>query len=285
MSSIGSINEPEGVREKTLTPQSPNEPTTLPEWATEAPVVTSLEPTECTLGDANFTIAVSGTGFYEQSTIVFAGHDEPTTLESDGTLTTGVNMAVWQGPDTVQVGVRNGPIESNTLPFTFKAAKEPPPEEGEAGAMTTEDGTDPDELEGQDRAVAGRGRLPAAASRAGGSQDLAEKEGLIMAIAVVTKASGGLPVIDVTATKPGLGVPVTEATNGRGIAVTKVGVAIGGLPVTYVAATIQAASNGSGIDRSGAGEVAREASTADPGAERLPAPERDQRHHGADRTG
>ena len=56
-----------------------------------------------------------------------------------------------------------------------------------------------------------------------------------MAIAVVTKASGGMPVIDVTATKPGLGVPVTEATNGGGIAVTKVSLAVGGLPVTFVA--------------------------------------------------
>ena len=55
-----------------------------------------------------------------------------------------------------------------------------------------------------------------------------------MAIAVVTTASGGMPVIDVTATEPGLGVPVTEATNGRGIAVTKVSLAIGGLPVTFV---------------------------------------------------
>ena len=140
MSSIGSINEPEGSRKTSLTPQSPNEPATLPEWATEAPIVTSLEPTECTLGDADFTIAVSGTGFYEQSTIVFAGQDEPTTLESDGTLTTGVNMAVWHGPDTVQVGVRNGPIESNTMPFTFKAAPE-------ADTAVAEEGVDPDELE------------------------------------------------------------------------------------------------------------------------------------------
>jgi len=140
--SIGSINEPEGSRKTSLTPQSPNEPATLPEWATEAPVVTGLEPTECTLGDADFTIAVSGTGFYEQSTIVFAGQDEPTTLESDGTLTTGVNMAVWQGPDTVQVGVRNGPIESNTMPFTFNAAPE-----ADVTAATEDDGADPDELE------------------------------------------------------------------------------------------------------------------------------------------
>ena len=55
-----------------------------------------------------------------------------------------------------------------------------------------------------------------------------------MGIAVVTIAAGGLPVIDVTATKPALGVPVTEAVNG--IAVTKVSLAVGGLPVTFVAA-------------------------------------------------
>ena len=53
-----------------------------------------------------------------------------------------------------------------------------------------------------------------------------------MGIAVVTVAAGGLPVIDVTATKPALGVPVTEAVNGRGIPVTKVSLSIGGLPVT-----------------------------------------------------
>lgn len=55
-----------------------------------------------------------------------------------------------------------------------------------------------------------------------------------MGLAVVTVASGGLPVIDVTATTPKLGVPVTEATNGKGIPVTKVTLPKGGLPVTYV---------------------------------------------------
>jgi len=52
-----------------------------------------------------------------------------------------------------------------------------------------------------------------------------------MATPVVTVASGGLPVIDVTATFPKLGLPVTEALAGRGIAVTKV--LNGGLPVTF----------------------------------------------------
>jgi hypothetical protein len=53
-----------------------------------------------------------------------------------------------------------------------------------------------------------------------------------MAVAVVTVAAGGIPVVDVTATTPKLGTPVTEAA--RGIAVTKVTLPRGGLPVTYV---------------------------------------------------
>jgi len=46
-------------------------------------------------------------------------------------------------------------------------------------------------------------------------------------------------VVDVTATKPGNGIAVREATNGFGVAVTKVTPVIGGLaglPVTYSAA-------------------------------------------------
>jgi hypothetical protein len=52
-----------------------------------------------------------------------------------------------------------------------------------------------------------------------------------MATPVVTVAAGGLPVVDVTSLAPKLGLPVTEALNGRGIAVTKV--AANGLPVTF----------------------------------------------------
>jgi hypothetical protein len=62
-----------------------------------------------------------------------------------------------------------------------------------------------------------------------------------MATPVVTVASGGRPVVDVTATKPGLGMPVSEATNGFGRAVTKVTPAIGGLAgvaVTYVTPSV-----------------------------------------------
>ena len=55
-----------------------------------------------------------------------------------------------------------------------------------------------------------------------------------MAIAVVTVAAGGIPVVDVTATTPRLGIPVSEAATGKGIPVTKVTLPAGGLPVTYV---------------------------------------------------
>jgi antitoxin component of RelBE/YafQ-DinJ toxin-antitoxin module len=56
-------------------------------------------------------------------------------------------------------------------------------------------------------------------------------------LAVVTTLSGGLPVVDVTATTPKLGLPVTEAV--RGIAVTKV-VSKPGLPVTFETAATSA---------------------------------------------
>lgn len=56
-----------------------------------------------------------------------------------------------------------------------------------------------------------------------------------MARAVVTVGSGGMPVVDVTATKPLLGLPVTEGgAGGYGRRVTKVTNGLG-IPVTYVA--------------------------------------------------
>jgi hypothetical protein len=59
-----------------------------------------------------------------------------------------------------------------------------------------------------------------------------------MATAVITVASGGIAVLDVTATTPLRGAPVTEAiaVSGvkRGLAVTKVTAPVLGIPVTYI---------------------------------------------------
>jgi hypothetical protein len=57
-----------------------------------------------------------------------------------------------------------------------------------------------------------------------------------MGLAVVSVASGGLPVVETT-----FGMPVTEATNGRGLPVTKV-VGKPGLPVTFVGAAAVASA-------------------------------------------
>lgn len=53
-----------------------------------------------------------------------------------------------------------------------------------------------------------------------------------MATPVNTVAAGGLAVVDVTATLPKMGAPVSEALPGKGIAVTKVTTT--GVPVTFV---------------------------------------------------
>lgn len=58
-----------------------------------------------------------------------------------------------------------------------------------------------------------------------------------MAKPVVTVASGGIPVVDVTATTPKLGIAVSEAAKG-GLAVTKVAAGKPGIAVTYVVPTI-----------------------------------------------
>ena len=60
-----------------------------------------------------------------------------------------------------------------------------------------------------------------------------------MGLAVVTVASGGMPVTDVTAVAPKAGLPVIEA--GYGIAVTKV--ANYGMPVVYVSPPLLRGTN------------------------------------------
>ena len=86
------------------------------------PVLSGLEPSTAAIGDPSFTLKVSGTGFVPyESVIVFAGHDEPTTLNEDGTVSTGVNMGTWFGPDTIKVSVRNGSQVSEPLDFVFTA--------------------------------------------------------------------------------------------------------------------------------------------------------------------
>jgi hypothetical protein len=87
------------------------------------PVLTALQPATAVLGSPSFTLHVIGSGFGPDAVISFAGHDEPTTVVSPTEVTTGVDMSVWLGPDTLPVTVRNGDgTASAPLTFTFTAA-------------------------------------------------------------------------------------------------------------------------------------------------------------------
>jgi len=82
-------------------------------------VISSLVPAQAAIGDPDFTLFITGQGFTESSVIHFAGHDEPTTFNEDGTLSTGVKPSLWGAPVVVQCSVRNGAVSSNELDFTF----------------------------------------------------------------------------------------------------------------------------------------------------------------------
>jgi hypothetical protein len=84
-------------------------------------VVGSLAPAQATIGDPDFTLFVIGQGFTESSVIFFAGNEEPTTLNGDGTLSTAVKPSLWGAPVVVQCSVRNGSVSSNEIDFEFLA--------------------------------------------------------------------------------------------------------------------------------------------------------------------
>jgi hypothetical protein len=118
-----SINEPEDVSLPQRNVESINEPPPPPDVDDDVrPMLDYLEPGSCVIGDADFTLFVHGTNFFPGSVIHFAGHDEPSTLNVDGTLSTGVKPSLWASPVVVEVKVRNGSLTSVPLPFEFLVA-------------------------------------------------------------------------------------------------------------------------------------------------------------------
>ena len=105
-----SINEPQAV--SLPLPQGTKVP---------VPSISSLNPTETTIGAEDFTLYVSGENIFRDSVINFAGQDEPSTLNEDGTLSTIVKPSLWADPVTVPVLIKNGPESSDPMDFEFKA--------------------------------------------------------------------------------------------------------------------------------------------------------------------
>ena len=102
-----------------------NEPQTvslpLPEGVTvPEPVIESISPASCMVGDPDFPLLVYGDNFFADSVINFAGHDEPTTFDADAkTLSTGVKPSLWAEPVIVPVIIKNGPVSSGPVDFEF----------------------------------------------------------------------------------------------------------------------------------------------------------------------
>lgn len=115
---VFTIAGPAGVR-VTASFEEPLIVDSLDELQDAAPTITDVSPPSCEVGAADFNLVISGDGFDASSIIVFAGYDEPTTLNGDGTLSTTVKPSLWANPDTVSVQVRNGPAFSAPLDFAF----------------------------------------------------------------------------------------------------------------------------------------------------------------------
>jgi hypothetical protein len=113
-----SINEPDDPSRAPIRGGSINEPATAP----QRPVITALEPDSCAIGDPDFTLYIQGENFTADSVIHFAGHDEPTTHNADGTLSTGVKPSLWGAPAAVPCIIRNGQLQSEPATFTFTEA-------------------------------------------------------------------------------------------------------------------------------------------------------------------
>jgi hypothetical protein len=87
---------------------------------TEPPIITSLSPNSATIGEPAFDIHVHGSGFDQNSRILFNQIEEPTTMVSPNELTTGINMPLWTAPATVPVSVMNSNgLASQAQNFTF----------------------------------------------------------------------------------------------------------------------------------------------------------------------
>ena len=88
------------------------------------PSITAIDPTSAEIGADDLTLTITGEGFGPDTVIYFAGHDEPTTLEDDGTVSTGLKPSLWTAPATVQCYVRNGTLHSDPVDFEFTEASD-----------------------------------------------------------------------------------------------------------------------------------------------------------------
>jgi hypothetical protein len=85
----------------------------------QIPVLTGIAPNSAVVGGAPLTLTATGTGFTEDSKIIFNGGEEPTVFVSTTELTTEVQPATATGGISVPVLVRTVTWETASFDFTF----------------------------------------------------------------------------------------------------------------------------------------------------------------------
>jgi hypothetical protein len=95
----------------------PPDPDPLPG---EEPVLNSINPNACAIGDDDLTLNVTGNRFTETSTIYFNNGPEETVFVNAGKVTTIVKPSLATVPVDVPVWVQQGSYQSNQKTFSFK---------------------------------------------------------------------------------------------------------------------------------------------------------------------
>jgi hypothetical protein len=88
----------------------------------DPPTITSLTPSTALAGTASVPVVVAGTGFVAGTVIVWDGADLPTTVESETSASTTVDLTA-AGAGVIPVAVRAGGVLSAPQSFTVSAAR------------------------------------------------------------------------------------------------------------------------------------------------------------------
>jgi len=82
----------------------------------------SISPTEAEVGGADITLIATGSGFTEDSVILFNNGEEPTEFIDSSQVSTVVKPSLASGPVSVPVQVREGSTTTPAQTFTFTEA-------------------------------------------------------------------------------------------------------------------------------------------------------------------
>jgi predicted flap endonuclease-1-like 5' DNA nuclease len=96
-----------------------------PEGGPEPLALEQLSPAEAVVGGEDVVLNCRGTGFDENSVIVFNAGDEPTTFVSKNVVTTVVKPSLASGALTVPVQIRNSSSGAITEPLDFSFTEAP----------------------------------------------------------------------------------------------------------------------------------------------------------------